>query len=689
MAENIAIDMDKIKETFFIESDEHISGMETLILELESRPADLETLNGIFRAAHSMKGNSGCLGMTDINQFTHSLETVLDRLRTGKSAVDREVISLLLKSLDCIKSLVDAAKNSTTCGPEIDETLDELKAMLGRGPVQADGAPERRDDAASVDNTGPAEYVCSIRFEPGPQIMKRGIDPINFLRELTELGEVLSQKIEASNVPPLEELDPETCYLSWEILLLTDTDIEKVRGFFDFVSDDSRLEIKRLGGRGSAGIADQTSTSAGPLEKKMLGEILVEEKIITPAQLDNALQKQKTVHREEATTIRVDIEKIDKLVTFVGEFVITQSMITRLASRPSLENFAMLKNIAAQLERNTREIQEKVMAIRMLQIGSVFNRFARLVRDLSQSNGKKIVLEVSGEETELDKNVIEKISDPLTHLLRNSVDHGIEAPAERIAKGKDETGIVKLSASHAGGYVLVTVEDDGKGLDKERIARKAVEKGIVEPGAVENMSPAQILNLIFLPGFSTAEKVTDISGRGVGMDVVKRNIEALGGSVSVESRRDEFARISLRLPLTLAIIDGLTVEIGEDTYVLPINAIVESLRPKREDVKMVKGEHETVCIRGSYIPVVRVHRLFGVAPRHIDPWNALVVVVTAKNGRYALLVDSLLGEQQIVIKSIGEAFRNLPGVAGATILGDGRVALILDIEGIVKKYQDA
>lgn len=703
MSTCVSIDMEKIKETFFVESDEHITSMETCILALEANPRDAETLNTIFRAAHSIKGNSGCLGFMEINSFTHSMETVLDRLRNGEIEPTGEIISLLLESLDCIKTLVDAAREGRECGGGVDATLGKLKALLiddkhaAPRPVLTEARKTLPDDKEEA-----VETLYRIAFTPGQDVMKRGIDPINnLMRQLASCGKILKKEILTANLPDIADIDPEACYLSWEIWILTSGEMSELAGVFDFVKEGSLLKIdcvsRAAHGRG-AEVGQDNRAKAGiepdkPAEAdngtKMIGEILIEEKVITPSQLDNALKKQKSANREESSTIRVDTGKVDKLVNLVGELVIAQSMISQLSTNPSPENSSMLQTTAVQLERSTREIQERVMAIRMLPIGTVFNRFIRLVRDLSGAKGKKVVLKVSGEDTELDKTVIEKISDPLTHLIRNAIDHGIETPDDRKAKGKPEEGVVKLSACHGGGYIIVTVEDDGRGLDKEKIVKKAVEKGLIEGGGVHNMTDSKIYDLIFLPGFSTADIVTDLSGRGVGMDVVKRNIVGLGGSVSVESERDVFARITLKIPLTLAIIDGLSVLVGEETFIVPVNSVFESLRPKKDDVKFIKGEGEVVNIRGSYVPLIRLHRFFKIQPKKSEPWECLVVVVSSRQGRYAIMVDELTGEQQAVIKSIGEGFKNLLGIAGATILGDGRVALIIDVEGVVRIYHGA
>lgn len=408
----------------------------------------------------------------------------------------------------------------------------------------------------------------------------------------------------------------------------------------------------------------------------------MEEKKASPQQIDKALQKQQQLKKNEVASIRVDTEKIDKLINLVGELVITQSMITDLSEKFTLAQLPVLQERITQLERNTREIQERVMSIRMMPIGSAFHRFPRLVRDLAGKSGKQIQLVMSGEETELDKTLIEAIGDPLTHLVRNSADHGLELPEDRVAQGKSERGTIRLHAYHDGGNICIAVEDDGRGLNREKIIQKAVEKGIIADGS--NMSDEAVYQLIFRPGFSTAETVTDVSGRGVGMDVVKRNIESLGGSVDIQSTMGKGSRLTLKLPLTLAIIDGMTVRVGQDNYIIPLIAVTESIRPKPNELQRIVGKGEVVNLRGEWVPVVKLYEAFTLTPDCTDPSQALLVIVETDGRRLAVLVDELTGQQQVVIKSLEQNFRKVEAISGATILGDGQVALILDVPGLAK-----
>jgi two-component system chemotaxis sensor kinase CheA len=418
-------------------------------------------------------------------------------------------------------------------------------------------------------------------------------------------------------------------------------------------------------------------------KQRRVGEILVEEKAVTPEQLARALEAQATAApRADAASIRVQTDKVDKLVNLVGEMVITQSMLAQIASKFTLGQLSQLTEAVGAMERHTRDLQERVMAVRMQPIKTVFTRFHRLVRDLAGTLGKQIALEVSGEETELDKTVIDRIGDPLTHLVRNSVDHGVELPETRRAAGKPEQGVVRLHAFHQGGSIFIEVEDDGQGLDKARIRSKAVENGLVKDG--EPLTDDQLYALIFRPGFSTAERVTDVSGRGVGMDVVQRNIRALGGQVAITSVRGAGTKFTIKLPLTLAILDGLSVQVGDETYIIPLVNITESIRPKVGQVQSIVGEGEVVNVRGRVLPIVRLYEVLAVTPRVTDPTQSLLVIVENGRNQVALLVDELVGQHQVVIKSLETNYQRVDGVSGATIMGDGRVALILDVPGLVR-----
>ncbi|MBK7487613.1 MAG: chemotaxis protein CheA [Nitrospira sp.] len=543
----------------------------------------------------------------------------------------------------------------------------------------------------------------SITWVPPQYLFQRGLDPAQFLKELAGLGTVTHVTLDAGRLPALAELNPELCYLGWTLDLETAKDLKVIEAVFDFVREDSTLTIvdhpveahtagiatetaKPLGEiLVETGVVSQTQLNQALSQQKKVGEILVEQKAATPEQISEALKKQSEgavpAKKAETPSIRVDTVKIDRLINLVGELVITQSMLSDLGSRFEMSQLPVLLERVAQLERNTREIQERVMGIRMVPIGNAFSRFPRLVRDLSGKAGKKIQLILSGEETELDKTVIESIGDPLTHLVRNSADHGLEPPDERVAAGKPEQGIIRLNAFHEGGSICITVEDDGRGLNRDKILAKGIKQGLIAES--DKLSDEQIWMLIFKPGFSTAEKVTDVSGRGVGMDVVKRNIEGLGGTVSIKTVTGKGTTFTLKLPLTLAIIEGMTVRVGQDTYIVPLLSILESIQPKREMVKTIVGKGELVNVRGTYLPLMRLYDVFQLEPELSDPTKAILLILETEGERVAVMVDEILGQQQVVIKSMEQNFRKIEGVAGATILGDGTVGFILDVRGLL------
>lgn len=691
MAEDSAIlDMEKIKETFFIECAEHVATMETSILEMEENPDDEELMGMLFRAAHSLKGNSGCLGYMDINGFTHVLETVLEKVKEGELAWSEELTSVMLDSVDATKLLIDAAREERDCAQDVEGTKDRLLEIIEAeaviSPAVSDGIALDRDGTPLVASTDTAlqgdggNSDLNILFEPDPEILKRGMDPIHkIILELWEACEVREVSADISRLPVLEEMDPECCYLTWNVAVSGSVDRSVVEDVFEFVIDDSKIEITETG----KPAVDAGCDSEGGTNEVVAGDEA--DKEVSQAAAGNRVKPVKAAAKGTKmgeATIRVDTEKVDTLVNLVGELLITQAMISQLTKEQIGEKAAPLQRAAVQLERNTIEMQERVMSIRMLPVGSIFARFRRLVRDLALASGKKIRLDISGEETELDKTVIEKLADPLTHLLRNSADHGIESPEQRLAVGKDEEGLISLNAYHEGGKVIITVSDDGAGINKQKVINKAIEKGILSEG--EDVSDEDANALIFAPGFSTADVISDVSGRGVGMDVVKRNIEEMGGSVGIESYAGEGTRFELRLPLTLAIIQGLTVGVGQEKFIVPITMVLESKRPTEQEVKTVEGTGEVMNFRGNYVPIIRLHKLFNVSPLETNPCEAIVVAISVDGKNYGLLVDELIGEQQVVIKGLG-ALHGIGGIAGATILGDGRVALILDGAGIVKK----
>ena len=709
----------QFQEAFFEEAAEHLAIVEEGLLALEQHPQDLELLAKIFRSAHSIKGASGMFGFNAVTQFTHKMETLLDLLRTGEKAVSPPIADLLLKSTDCLKTLIEAVKSGVAVDDEVVQRLTaELATASGAQPP---AVPQKQSVAAPTQsNSQERSYV--IKWTPPEWLFQRGLDPLQVLKELNGLGDLSLVTLDMSRVPDLAEIDPEKCYLSWELQLLTSKDQKTIESAFEFVREDSKLVIeaqtiassefqaasqnpqyetrnqppeivegglKPLGAiLVESGVVSPAVLEQALSQQKRVGEILVEQKAVTPHQLEQALNTQRQqeaashTKKTDTTSIRVDTAKIDKLINLVGELVITQSMLSDLGSRFEIKQLPVLLERVAQLERNTREIQERVMGIRMLPIGTAFSRFPRLVRDLSTKAGKRIQLVLSGEETELDKTVIESIGDPLTHLVRNSADHGLEPPEERLDNNKSEVGTIRLNAFHEGGNICITVEDDGRGLNRDKIVAKAVKQGLI--GENEKLSDDQIWPLIFRPGFSTAEKVTDVSGRGVGMDVVKRNIEALGGTVSIKTVTGKGTTFTLKLPLTLAIIEGMTVRVGKETYIVPLLSILESIQPKAGTIKTVVGKGELINVRGTYLPMIRMYEVFVLEPEYTNPMKSILLILETEGERVAVMVDEILGQQQVVIKSMEQNFRKVEGIAGATILGDGTVGFILDVRGLLE-----
>lgn len=684
----MSIDMAQFHQVFFEESFEGLEVMERGLMELEPGVPDPEVINSVFRAAHSIKGGSGTFGFKEIAAFTHVMETLLDEMRDNIREVNQQNSDILLKSVDCLREMLESTQNEK---PIDQARVSEYQCLL-----------ELELNSSSIDETDkviPADSLFvetdegkpgwSISFRPQSQLFQTGNDPIAIMRELAELGE-LEVNVDTSQVPDFNLLESEDCYLSWNMKLIGDVSREQIDELFAWVEDICDLKIEVL---------SETSTPEKTLEP---ASVSVEKN----AQVVNSLpipqrrasdqdgaggdrrKKDRRASQSGANSIRVDTVKIDSLINMVGELVITQSMLGLLGEtiedhqQITPQEIEKLRDGLMQLERNTRELQENVMQVRMMPISFTFSRFPRLVRDLSSQMGKKIELKMSGENTEVDKNIIEKIGDPLVHLVRNSLDHGIEMPEDRIAGGKTETGTIHLNAFHRGGNIVIEIIDDGKGMDKDMLRQKGIEKGLVSEE--DSLSDRQIFDLIFMAGFSTASEVTDVSGRGVGMDVVRRNILELGGSVEIDSVQGVGTTMTIRLPLTLAILDGQTIRVGEEHYIVPITSIVESLQIKTEMVNMVAGQGETFKLRGEYIPIIRLHDIFGVDSNHNVIQEGLLVVVESDGQQMGLLIDELLGQQQVVIKSLEHNYKKTEGFSGATILGDGRVALILDMPGVMR-----
>ena len=710
--------MDQALQTYIEESRGLLDEMEGILLRLESEPQEEEAVNAMFRAAHTIKGSAGLFGLDAIVAFTHVVENVLDEVRGGTLAVNGELVELLLKCCDHIGLLISVVA-------ETGEALDAeqaaageaiaaaLRSLLG-GAAAADAAmPAVHEARLAASGGGLLEgdyWHLSLVF--GRDVLKNGMDPISFIRYLSTIGDIVSLRVDDSELPELNAIDPESCYLSFSIEFKSEADKKTIEDVFEFVREDCKLRIfpppshlaafvDRLEhASGNTDMLGQLLIEAGILTgheledalasqesmaavcggaKPPIGEVLVNEGVVQKEVMDAALEKQRQIrdHKaQEAKFIRVSAEKLDELINLVGELVIAGAGASLLAQR---SGDAALHESTSVVSGLVEEIRDGALKLRMVEIGETFNRFQRVVRDVSKELGKDIGLEIGGAETELDKTVVEKIGDPLMHLVRNAMDHGIEPAAARVAAGKPAKGSLRLNAYHDSGSIVIEVADDGGGLKKERILKKAIERGIVSPG--QSLSDNEIYNLVFEAGFSTADQVTNLSGRGVGMDVVKRNIQALRGSVDIESAEGRGTTVRIRLPLTLAIIDGFLVGVGKSTFVVPLDMVLECIELSEADRKAADTRNY-VNLRGEVLPFVRLRDQFEVKAAAGKREN--IVVVQCGGQKAGFVVDELMGEFQTVIKPLGNVFRNLRGISGSTILGTGEVALILDVPTLVQ-----
>ena len=683
----MTFDMSQFLATFYEESFEGLDIMETELLALDVGEADLETINTIFRAAHSIKGGSGTFGLNDVANFTHVMETLLDEMRDGKRDVTQNGVNILLESVDVLREMLSTLQAEEELDVEriaiVKQKLDDLLA----GKSSSESATSETittaveavaEETQATGSASPEGWV--INFKPHTDMLQTGNDPVRMFRELNALGDLTSVP-DTSSLPDFLLMDPESSSLSWVITLKGDIEKSSVEEVFDWVEDECDLSITPMASSSTVKEVAGLVEDAGNVEPVAVTNIIPAKEAVS-SDSDKPAAKAKRKPTADSS-IRVSIDKVDELINMVGELVITQSMLSQLGEEEEFGDAELekLKSGLMQLERNTREMQENVMRIRMLPISFVFQRFPRLVHDLSAKLEKKIELVLSGESTELDKTVMEKIGDPLVHLIRNSLDHGIETPDVRLAAGKAETGEIHLNAYHEGGNIVIEITDDGAGLNLEKILSKAKQSGIVTDN--DKLSDEDIADLIFRPGFSTADVVSDVSGRGVGMDVVRRNIRALGGTVDVKTTAGQGSVFTIRLPLTLAILDGQSVVVGDEVYIVPLVAIIESVQVDTSLVNGITGQAQVYRLRDEYIPIVKLCDVFNVKPLHDNMEDGLLVVVEAEGKKVALLVDDLLGQQQVVIKSLETNFKSVEGISGATILGDGTVALILDVTGLI------
>ncbi|QCU89711.1 chemotaxis protein CheA [Thiomicrorhabdus sediminis] len=682
--------METFRQTYLEESFEGLDVMEQGLLDLPPGTPDNEKINEIFRAAHSIKGGSGTFGFTEIAGFTHVLETLLDEMRDGRRDVTQESIDAMLSAVDVLRDMLTKLQDHEPIDEErASEVQQVMEAILGGGEAPVDTQVEDSAEASEVETDG----VWHISLLPEAELLKTGNEPIRIFRELETLGN-LEVTANFDKLPNPATFDPESLYISWELKLSGEgVKEDDIREVFEWIDGDGAEVIIKAP---EAVVAAQASAVATAVTEAKAEVAPVAKPAAAKPAAKPAAKDTKAAPKQEGS-IRVDLSKIDQMVNLVGELVITQSMLSQFGEQAeqSLEHnkdgsanmdwVDKLKEGLTHLERHTRELQESVMNIRMLPVSFAFNRMPRIVHDVSQKLGKQIDLVMEGEGTELDKTMLEQLTDPLVHIVRNSIDHGIESPDVRIAAGKPEKGTVKMAAFHQGGNILIQITDDGAGIDYRKIEAKAIEKGVITEDHALNKD--EIVDLIFHAGFSTAEVVSDISGRGVGMDVVRRNIRGLGGSVDVKTTPGEGSVFTIRLPLTLAILDGQLCSVGSQTYVFPLVSIIESIQVDKSLVKGIAGETELYKLRDSYIPVIRLHKKLGVDDAQQDLSEGLLVVVEDAGQRAGIFVDDLLGQQQVVIKSLESNFMKIDGIAGATILGDGTVSLILDITETVNSHK--
>ncbi|MET0532965.1 MAG: chemotaxis protein CheA [Steroidobacter sp.] len=710
--------------TFLAEARELSEEIETALLACDRGAADADTINALFRAMHTIKGSAGLFGLDAIVEFAHVVETVLDRVRNGKQEMTADLVHTLIGCRDHIGVLLDEITNphpadahaTERAGEQLLERLQEIAGVVERRKTTTTQRVVTKHHAEESDGpyVGSNCWHLSLRFKP--DVLRNGMDPLASLSFLRTFGDIVAIELLDDALPPLNEFDPEACYVGFELRFQTEADRERIEGAFEFVREDcimtllpprSRVadyvrlvkELPESGARigeilvrcGSLtqfeldqALRQQTadaSSSGGEL--RPLGEILIEQRTVSPAVVEAAIEKQRQTELKaagrEQRSVRVDADKLETLINLVGELVIAGAATNLLAQRA---NLGELHESSQRLARLVEEVRDQTLQLRMMQIGGTFARFARVVRDVSRELGKDIRLETSGAETELDKTLIEKITDPLTHLVRNAMDHGIESSDTRLARGKPAHGVVRLNAYHDSGSVVIEVSDDGGGLRREKILNKALERGLVASG--QQLTDKQVFALIFEPGFSTADAVTNLSGRGVGMDVVKRNVMALRGTVDIESKEGTGTTVRIRLPLTLAIIEGFLVRVGSSSFVIPLEMVEECVESNFAGAMLESG-HRYIDLRGEVLPFVRLREHFGVSGK--AGRRESIVVVRCGNLRAGFVVDDLLGEHQTVIKPLARVFQHVRGLGGSTILADGGIALIIDAPALIAQCQ--
>lgn len=699
----MSVDLSQFIPTFLEESFEGLELMESSLLNLEQ--GDDETINSIFRAAHSIKGGAGTFGFNEVTEFTHLVETLLDEMRDGRRSIVQEEIELLLESTDCMRFMIEAIRDEETYNEaKVNEVSQKLSEVLAHEASQSVATEEQ--DNGSTETTDEGQQ-WKIQFIPEHHLVQTGNDPMLLFNALADYGE-LKVNAQIGAMPSFADMDAQELYLQWQLVLTSDCSEEDIREVFEWVEDECKLTVEKLSADTDEKSAEvnvnnseaekaennQTNPENSGDKATQVEEVKANITDIQGQQNDQSLikspepsatektSKKTTKAKNDVGSIRVGVDKVDSLINLVGELVITQSMLSELGHDFNENKVEKLTAGLEQLLQNTKELQESVMRIRMLPISFAFNRFPRLIHDLSLKTGKQIELVINGDQTELDKTVMEQIGDPLVHLVRNAVDHGIEPAEQRLAAGKPAHGTIALDAYHQGGNIVIEIKDDGGGINRQAVFNKALEKGIVDSSMTLN--DTQVFDLIFEPGFSTAAEVSDISGRGVGMDVVKKNIQALGGRIQVESEPGVGSTFKVNLPLTLAILDGQLVRVGTETYIIPLITIIESLEAKAELVNKASGDMLLYRLRDDNVPIIPIFKLFNLDADKQTIDDSLLVVVEADGQKIGLMVDDLLAQQQVVIKSLQDNYQQVDGISGATILGDGSVAMILDIVGIIK-----
>jgi two-component system chemotaxis sensor kinase CheA len=694
--------MAEIREVFFQECEEQLGELEAGLLRMESGTKDPETVNAVFRAVHSIKGGAGIFALDGLVRFAHVFETTLDAIRSGQLNAEPHVMALLLRAADALMDLVKAArKGETVAETRTQGLVGEFAALAaggGAGASEARRAPEAPPSAAAAPPAlAPVGRTWIVRLTPKASLYAKANETGLLLRELARLGPA-EVEVETGQLPDLADLDPEAAYLSWNVTLTLDGDATAIREVFEFVEDDCDLEIFERPDFNFFSMdapAEPAVQDAGPAVVPVArseGDAPMptdpEPSSVALHGPIEAMAAQAESASSVSATIRVDLDRVDRMIDLVGELVITEAMLNQRVLEAGLARTSAVAMALEELEALTREIQDSVMAIRAQPVRSVFQRMPRLVRELAVHTGKQVRLVTEGEGTEVDKTVIERIADPLTHMIRNAIDHGLETPEARLAAGKPAEGLVRLTALHRSGRIVIEVADDGAGINRPRVKAKAVENGLISADA--QLSDDEIDNLIFLPGFSTAQAISDISGRGVGMDVVRRSVQAMGGRISIASRPGQGSTFTLSLPLTLAVLDGMVVKTSEQTLIIPLGAVLETLRPNTADIYPLDNRTSVLALRGGYVPIVDIAEVLEFGQRSAVPEQSVALLVESEGGgRAILLVDEIQGQRQVVIKSIEANYRAVYGIAAATVMGDGHVALILDVDTIVSVTRDS